>query len=113
MYPLQSQLIEAEGRLTGSTSKLAEGHLKRDGHLDHRFPNEARARAEPCTEQGKRDLIRQAEIGQKEYEDGVGTLSTNREIGRKERERVNEFERTSSDQSVGSTNSGASEPVSR
>jgi len=105
--------MDAEGRLTNSTSKLAEGHLKRDGHLDHRFPNEARARAEPCTEQGKRDLIRQAEIGQKEYEDGVGTLSTNREIGRKERERVNEVERTDSDQSVASTNSGTSEPLPR
>ena len=99
--------------MIGSTSKQAEGHLKRDGHLDHRFPNEARARAEPCTEQGKRDLIRQAEIGQKEYEDGVGTLSTNREIGRKERERVNEVERTDSDQSVASTNSRASEPLPR
>jgi len=87
--------------------------LKRDGHLDHRFPNEARARAEPCTEQGKRDLIRQAEIGQKEYEDGVGTLSTDREIGRKERERVNEVERTDSDQSVVSTDSEASEPLPR
>jgi hypothetical protein len=87
--------------------------LKRDGHLDHRFPNEARARAEPCTEQGKRDLIRQATIGQKAYVDGVGTLSTNRELGRKERERVNEFERSASDQSVVSTNSGASEPASR
>ena len=87
--------------------------MKRDGHLDHRFPNEARARAEPCTEQGKRDLIRQAEIGQKEYEDGVGTLSTDREIGRKERERVNEVERTDSDQSVVSTDSGASEPLPR
>ena len=87
--------------------------MKRDGHLDHRFPNEARARAEPCTEQGKRDLIRQAEIGQKEYEDGVGTLSTDREIGRKERERVNEVERTDSDQSVVSTDSEASEPLPR
>jgi hypothetical protein len=81
--------------------------LKRDGHLDHRFPNEARARAEPCTEQGKRDLIRQATIGQKEYEDGVGTLSTNPEMGRKERERVNEVERSVSDQSVASASSGA------
>jgi hypothetical protein len=87
--------------------------LKRDGHLDHRFPNEARARAEPCTEQGKRDLIRQATVAQKDYVDGVGTLSTNRELGRKERERVNEFERSVSDQSVVSTNSGASEPASR
>jgi hypothetical protein len=87
--------------------------LKRDGHLDHRFPNEARARAEPCTEQGKRDLIRQATVAQKNYVDGVGTLSTNRELGRKERERVNEFERSVSDQSVVSTNSGASEPASR
>jgi hypothetical protein len=87
--------------------------LKRDGHLDHRFPNEARARAEPCTEQGKRDLIRQATVAQKNYVDGVGTLSTNRELGRKERERVNEFERSVSDQSVVSTNSGASERASR
>lgn len=85
--------------------------MKRDGHLDHRFPNEARARAEPCTEQGKRDLIRQATVAQKEYVDGVGTLSTNREMGRRERERVNEFERSVSDQSVVSTNSGASEPL--
>jgi len=107
------QLTSAEGRLTGSTSKLAEGHLKRDGHLDHRFPNEARARAEPCTEQGKRDLIRQAEMGQKDYEDGVGTLSTNPEMGRRERERVNQVERIDSDQSVASTNSGASEPLPR
>jgi hypothetical protein len=99
--------------LTGSTSKLAEGHLKRDGHLDHRFPNEARARAEPCTEQGKRDLIRQATVAQKDYVDGVGTLSTNREMGRRERERVTEVERSVSDQSVVSTNSGASEPASR
>lgn len=87
--------------------------MKRDGHLDHRFPNEARARAEPCTEQGKRDLIRQATVAQKDYVDGVGTLSTNRELGRKERERVTEVERTDSDQSVVSTNSGASEPASR
>jgi hypothetical protein len=87
--------------------------LKRDGHLDHRFPNEARARAEPCTEQGKRDLIRQATVAQKDYVDGVGTLSTNRELGRRERERVTEVERTDSDQSVVSTNSGASEPASR
>lgn len=87
--------------------------MKRDGHLDHRFPNEARARAEPCTEQGKRDLIRQATVAQKDYVDGVGTLSTNREMGRKERERVNEFERSASDQSVVSTNSGASEPLPR
>jgi hypothetical protein len=87
--------------------------LKRDGLLDHRFPNEARARAEPCTEQGKRDLIRQATVAQKDYVDGVGTLSTNRELGRKERERVNEFERSVSDQSVVSTNSGASEPLPR
>jgi hypothetical protein len=43
----------------------------------------------------------------------VGTLSTNREMGRKERERVNEVERSVSDQSVVSTNSDASEPVSR
>lgn len=102
-----------EGRLTGSTSTLAEGHLKRDGHLDHRFPNEARARAEPHTTQGKRDLIRQVEIGQKDYEDGVGTMSTNREKGRIERERVDGVERTVSDQSVTSTNSGGSEPLSR
>jgi hypothetical protein len=87
--------------------------LKRDGHLDHRFPNEARARAEPCTEQGKRDLIRQATVAQKDYVDGVGTLSTNREMGRRERERVTEVERSVSDQSVVSTNSGASEPASR
>jgi hypothetical protein len=87
--------------------------LKRDGHLDHRFPNEARARAEPCTEQGKRDLIRQATVAQKDYVDGVGTLSTDRELGRKERERVTEVERTDSDQSVASTNSGASEPSPR
>jgi hypothetical protein len=87
--------------------------LKRDGHLDHRFPNEARARAEPSTEQGKRDLIRQATVAQKDYVDGVGTLSTDRELGRKERERVTEVERTDSDQSVASTNSGASEPSPR
>jgi hypothetical protein len=87
--------------------------LKRDGHLDHRFPNEARARAEPCTEQGKRDLIRQATVAQKDYVDGVGTLSTNREMGRRERERVTEVERSVSDQSVVSANSGASEPASR
>lgn len=99
--------------MTGSTSKLAEGHLRRHGHLDHRFPNEARARAEPCTEQGKRDLIRQAEMGQKDYEDGVGTLSTNPEMGRRERERVNQVERIDSDQSAASTNSGASEPLQR
>jgi hypothetical protein len=43
----------------------------------------------------------------------VGTLSTNREMGRKERERVNEFERSVSDQSVDSTNSGTSEPLPR
>jgi hypothetical protein len=48
-----------------------------------------------------------------DYVDGVGTLSTDRELGRKERERVTEVERTDSDQSVASTNSGASEPSPR
>jgi hypothetical protein len=62
-------------------------------------------------------LIRQAEIGQKEFEDGVGnvegTMSSNPHIARKERERVTGVERTVSDQSVGSSASGGSESVSR
>lgn len=103
--------------MIGSTSKQAEGHLKKDGHLDHRFPNEARARAAPHTEQGKRDLIRQAKSGQKEFEDGLGnvegTFRTNpkkEEFGDDEagtgpipKGQVKEVERTISDESVTST----------
>lgn len=119
---LWQELNETEGRMIGSTSKQAEGHLKRDGHLDHRFPNEARARAAPHTEQGKRDLIRQAKSGQKEFEDGLGdvegTFRTNpkkEEFGDDEAGTgpppmsasasgpVREVERTVSDESVTST----------
>jgi hypothetical protein len=107
--------------MIGSTSKQAEGHLKKHGHLDHRFPNEARARAAPHTEQGKRDLIRQAKVGQQEFEDGLGdvegTFRTNpkkEEFGDHEAGTgpvpgpVREVERTVSDESVTSSGTASS-----
>jgi hypothetical protein len=114
--------------MIGSTSKQAEGHLKKHGHLDHRFPNEARARAAPHTEQGKRDLIRQANVGQKEFEGGLGdvegTFRTNpkkEEFGSDEAGTglvpapgpVREVERTVSDESVTSSGTASSTSTGR
>jgi hypothetical protein len=73
--------------------------------LDHRFPNEIRARAPAHTEQGKKDLMRQATIGQKDYEDGVGSVA---ECSKGEFMGGEEIERRGSDESVASTESGVS-----
>jgi hypothetical protein len=65
--------------------------MKKYGHLDHTFPKDTRARicgdTQPQTQalartpENRRDLIRQAEAGQRDFEDGLGdvdgTLSSN------------------------------------
>lgn len=77
------------------------------GHLDHTFANDARAKALAKTPESRRDLIRQAEAGQKEFEQGwgdvEGTVAGNPSKEVFDSESSEGLERRESDESVSST----------
>jgi hypothetical protein len=76
------------------------------GHLDHTFANDARAKALAKTPESRRDLIRQAEAGQKEFEQGWGDVEGT-VAGNPSKEVFDSegLERRESDESVTSTTS--------